>query len=120
MEAEADFPGSTCDAAVTVTVPGTGIDAGAAYRPVPLIDPQALPMHPGPETLQLTDVLAEPPTRAPNCRVPLASTLAVAGHTETVADEVMVTLAGLDLLGSSTEVAVTVTVGEEGTMAGAV
>jgi hypothetical protein len=45
---------STIEVADTLTKGLTGTEAGAVYRPVAEIDPQARPKHPGPDTLQIT------------------------------------------------------------------
>ncbi len=50
---EAAFTGSAAGVAVMLTELGAGADAGAVYMPVPEIEPQPPPLHPGPETLQL-------------------------------------------------------------------
>ena len=60
-------------------------------------------------------------TVAVNCCVALSATLAVVGATDTeIGGRVTVTVAEADLVLSATEVAVTVTVAGEGTVAGAV
>ena len=58
---------STIEVAVTVTTELAGTEAGAVYRPVAEIDPQANPEHPAPETLQVTVTLYVPLTDAVNC-----------------------------------------------------
>src|SRR2546430_1096367 len=120
--AEADFVGSACDTAVTVTVAGFGPPAGAVYRPELDIAPTvALPPLP-PLTCQVTAVLLVFCTVAVNCCVPPAPTVADAGEivTLTTAAGVMVTCAEADFVGSACDTAVTATVAGFGTTAGAV
>lgn len=62
-----DCAGSATDVAVTVTDAGDGPDAGAVYSPVPEIAPQVAPLHPAPETFQVTAVFVVPLTWAENC-----------------------------------------------------
>jgi len=81
--AEADFVESACDVPVTTTDAGDGCAAGAVYRPVDVIVPQPDPMHPGPESVQVTAVLVVPDTLAVNCCVLLVVTVALAGLIET-------------------------------------
>ena len=64
-----------------------------------------------------------PVTVAANCCVRKSETVAVAGSTETTMledDATTVTVAEPDLVGSACEVAITVTLGGFGTVAGAV
>ena len=117
--AAADLVGSAWLVAVTVTDAGDGTAAGAVYRPALVIVPQAAPVQPAPESVQLTAVLLVPPTDAVNNWARVMFTLAAAGATPIVTG-VMVTVAAPDLLGSSCEVAVTVTVLGEGAEVGAV
>jgi hypothetical protein len=65
--AEPDLVVSACEVAVTVTVAGFGIAAGAVYRPPLVIAPQVAPAQPVPEILQFTAVFAVPVTVALNC-----------------------------------------------------
>jgi hypothetical protein len=51
---EADCVGSACEVAVTTTVFGVGAMAGAVYRPDDVMVPQAVPVQPGPDTVQVT------------------------------------------------------------------
>ena len=104
--------------AVTVTDAGDGTAEGAVYRPFAIV-PQAEPVQPAPESVQLTAVLLVPPTVAVNGWARVTFTLAAVGATPIVTG-VMVTVAAPDLLGSSCEVAVTVTVLGLGALVGAV
>ncbi len=114
MVVEPDLVVSACDVAVTVALAGVVRIAGAEYSPLLLIVP-------GPAVLQVTAVLVVPWTVAVNCCVAPRITVAVAGVTVTVTTgAVMVIVAVSDLVGSSFEVAVTVTVGGLGTVSGAV
>jgi hypothetical protein len=53
--------------AVMVTVAGDGAVAGAVYSPVEEIVPQAVPLQPVPDTVQVTAVFDVPVTEAANC-----------------------------------------------------
>ena len=55
--AVADFVVSPTDVAVTVTVAGLGTAGGAVYLPVASTEPQAAPVQPAPDTLQVTPLL---------------------------------------------------------------
>jgi hypothetical protein len=60
--------GSATDVAVTVTVGDeAGTVDGAVYRPDELIVPHALPEHPVPDRLHVTEVLLAPVTAVVNC-----------------------------------------------------
>ena len=109
------------EVAVTVTFAGDGTVAGAAYLPALVIVPQAEPVHPVPESFQVTVVLVVPETDAVNCCVSPVTTVAVEGEslTEMLGGVPTVTVA-LAVEPSVMEVAVTVTVGGEGIAAGAV
>ena len=108
--------------AVTVTVAGDGIAAGAVYSPaldiVPTVEfPPATPL-----TCQVTAVL-DPAlaTMALNCWVPVAaSTTTAPGSTDTATGGVIVTPAKPVLVGSATETATTDTVGEDDRLTGGV
>jgi hypothetical protein len=76
--------GSACKVAETVTVSALETVEGAVYKPVASIAPQVLPLHPVPAILQLTAVLLVPVTVAVNCCVAPATTVTVAGETETL------------------------------------
>jgi hypothetical protein len=65
--AEADLVVSACEVAVTVTIAGLGIAAGAVYSPPLVMAPQVAPAQPAPEILQFTAVFAVPVTVALNC-----------------------------------------------------
>ncbi len=82
--------------------------------------PQAAPEQPEPDTDQVTAVLLVFSTVAENDWVALTCKVAVEGATATEIAGSTVTLAEADLLMSACEVAVTVTVAGEGTVAGAV
>ena len=56
---------------------------GARYTPCPVIWPQAIPLHPGPERLQITTLLLVPLTVATNSRLPPGKTPPVLGDRET-------------------------------------
>ena len=94
--------GSAAAVAVMVTVPAV---AGAVNSP----DAEIVPALAD----QLTAVLVVPETVALNCCVPPVRTFAVAGVTAeietTIGDDVIVTVAVENLVGSAAEVAVTVT-----------
>lgn len=118
--AVADFVGSATEVAVTVTCGGLGTAVGAVYKPLDEIVPQALPEQPLPLRVQVTLMLEVPLTVAVNCCVIPVTTCAVPGETLTTIACRMVTTALADLVGSATEVAVTLTCAGLGTIAGAV
>src|SRR5271166_939666 len=62
-----DLEESACETAVTVIVGGLGSLLGAVYSPPLVMVPQADPVQPAPETLQVTAVLMIPVTVAVNC-----------------------------------------------------
>jgi hypothetical protein len=80
---DADRVGSTTLVAVMVTVAGDGTVAGAVYSPLEEIVPQAIPLQPVPDTVQVTASLVAPVTDAANCFVVPAFVEALAGVTET-------------------------------------
>ena len=104
-----DFVGSAIDVAVTETRAGLGTVAGAVYRPLVDIVPQAAPVQPLPVTLQVTAVLAVFDTVAVNCCWVLTRTWAVAGEIDTETGGMTVTVAVLDFVVSATDVAITET-----------
>ena len=120
--AEAEAEEEATDVAVTITVLEAGTLAGAVYMPVLEIAPQAEPLHPEPESVQVTAVLDAPVTVAANCCVSPVTTTAVAGviPTEIACGAPTVTVALADCVKSASDVAFTVTVGGEGIVAGAV
>lgn len=117
--ADADFDVSMVDVAVTVTVAGFGTVVGAVYTPVVEMVPQALPVQPAPLTVQVT-LVGRLLSVALNCCWCPATTFAVVGKIETDTGERMVTIADADLVGSAVRIAVMVTVGGCGAVAGAV
>jgi len=90
------------------------------YSPAVEIVPQAAPLQPLPARLHDTAVFVVPVTVAVNCICVPAVTRAVTGETLTATGGATVTTAEPDMAGSATEVAITVTCGEVGTLAGAV
>jgi hypothetical protein len=125
------FVVSATAAAVRVTVGGFGATAGAVYLMVApeALDvadnvPQAGPLQPAPDKVQVTPLSAGSPwTVAP--KVELAETLTLAVGKEAEMDTggggvEIVMVAAADFVPSATEVAVTVTVAGEGTVGGAV
>ncbi len=111
---------SACEVAVTFTVGGFGTVEGAVYKPAEVTVPHAEPVQPVPLTVQATAVLVLPLIVAWNCRCAPTVTSAVAGEMATDIGTAIFTLAGADLLVSACDVAVTVTEGGFGTIAGAV
>jgi hypothetical protein len=109
-------------AAVTLTFPPGGTEAGAVYTPVVLMVPQASPED-WQFSVQFT-AMGLPLTVAANVCIPPASTVAVCGLTVKgaagVAGAVIVTEADPVTEVSACEVAVTVTVAGVGTLLGAV
>ena len=80
--ADPDFVGSACDTAVTVTIAGVGIFAGAVYSPVAEIDPVVAGFPPmTPFTFQVTVVLVVLVTVAEKACVPRTGTLWLVGVT---------------------------------------
>ena len=120
---------SAAEVAVSVTEFGLGALDGATYVTIPpdvLLKgetvPHAEPVHPVPETVQFTVVLEVLLTVAANCALVPAGTVAVPGETTTVmaGAVVNVIVAESNFVASATDVAVSVTVGEVGTVAGGV
>ena len=108
------------EVAITWIVATIGTAAGAVYKPVLLIVPQATPLQPAPVRVHFTPVFAVPLTRAVNCNEPPTEIAAVPGNTATNVGGTMVTVALADFVASACDVAVTVTVGGVGTVVGAV
>jgi hypothetical protein len=118
---EAEIPGFKREVAVTATVAGLGAIAGAVYSPLDVMEPQLIPEHPLPETLQITTPLSGP--LALNCNCAPGFTWAELGVTAICEEEVAATMVAValdDLLGAATDTAVIVTLGEAGMLAGAV
>ena len=98
------------------------MECGALYRPLVEMAPVMVFPPVVLLTCQVTAVVGWPLIVAENCCVVKTSTVAVLGLTATVPEVcvVTVTVAEADFVVSATEVAVTVTVGIAGTVAGAV
>lgn len=119
-EAEANLLLSAAEVAVTLTVGGVGIEEGAVYKPLEFTTPHVAPPQPGPDIDHVTAPFAVPFTLAVNCCVLSIGVLAEVGDTDTLTIEVVIsTEADAYLVGSATDVAVTVTVGGEGNTDGA-
>jgi hypothetical protein len=103
----ADLVGSAALVAVTVTLGGDGTTAGAVYIPLPLIVPQAAPLHPDPATRHATDMFGAPVTDASNCCAIPVGTEAPVGLTATKTSGTTVTVAKADMVGSAMLVAIT-------------
>jgi hypothetical protein len=116
----ADFVASAFEVAVTATVEGLGTLAGVLYKPLLLMVPHALPVHPVPATVHVTPVLDDPVTVAVNFRLPPVVTVAEVGEIDTEIADCINTLADPDFVGSAVEVARTVTSAGFGTALGAV
>ena len=117
--ADPDFVGSESKVAVTATIGGFGDFAGAVYRPLALMLPQASSLQPLPDMLQMTRVLELPLTVAVNCNWALGFIWAEGGDTLTEAPATNVTVANAEADGSDCAVAFTVTVGGVGKIVGA-
>jgi hypothetical protein len=65
--ADPDLVGSDNKVAVTATIAGLGTLLGAVYRPLALMAPQEDPLHPLPDTLQISTGAQSPFTVALNC-----------------------------------------------------
>src|ERR1700687_5847021 len=124
-------PELACETALTVTVVVmllpfplgfVGTPLGATYNPLVEMNPKVWLPPAMPLTCQVTAVLGVPSTDAVNCCVPKFGTVAALGDTLTELEEavVTVTVADVDFVESACEVAVTVTCGGFGTVAGAV
>jgi len=103
-----------------VTIFGLGMFLGAVYSPAPLIWPHVRPEHPGPDNSHVTTWFPVPATVAENCCWAPGATWIDAGLTLTDTDGTSVTVEFPVVDPLATAVAVTVTVGGEGTFAGAV
>ena len=118
--ADPDLVGSESKVAVTATIGGLGVVAGAVYRPLALMLPQPDPLHPLPDTLQITSPPELPLMTAPNCNwVPGFSWLE-AGDTLIEAAAKSVTVDDAEADGSAMAVAFTITLAGFGTVTGAV
>jgi hypothetical protein len=118
--ADADLVGSDNKVAVTATIGGLGALAGAVYRPLALIAPQEEPLHPLPDTLQITTALEFPFTEALNCSCAPGFSWAEGGDTLTETPATNDTAAEAEAEGSAWAVAFTLTLGGVGRAAGAV
>jgi len=118
--ADPDLVGSESKVAVTATIGGLGALAGAVYSPLALMLPQADPLHPLRDTLQITTALELPLTVAVNCNWALGFSWAEGGNTLTEAAATSVTAAEAVADGSATAVAFTATLGGAGRVAGPV
>ena len=112
--------GSATEVAVMVTEAGAGTAAGAVYKPVVEMAPQAAPAQPAPDTDQVTPLFCESlETVAVNGLLRRTFKENVAGVTLTEMDAVMVMAAVEVLLPSAMEVAVSVMVFGDGAFGGA-
>lgn len=111
---------SATDVALMLTCAGLGTVVGAVYKPPELMAPQALPVHPVPDTLHVTLVFVDPVTVAVNCCCLPTTTCAEMGEIFTATDGTIVATAVLSFVVSATEVAVTLTCAGLGTVVGAV
>ena len=118
--ADPDLVGSDSKVAVTATMGGLGTFAGAVYSPLALMLPQADPLHPLPDMLQITRALGLPLTLAVNCSWAFGFSWAEGGDTVTEAAAPSVTTAEAVADGSAFAVAFTATLGGVGRVAGAV
>jgi hypothetical protein len=84
--------------------------------------PHVTPVQPAPESVQVTATLVVPVTVAVNCCcAPVVTAADVGEMVILIADaDWMTTVADADLVGSATDVAVTVAIANVGTVAGAV
>jgi hypothetical protein len=129
--AEPDAELFACETALTVAVVVTlpplpsdfvGTPLGATYNPLVDMNPVVWLPPAMASTCQVTAVLGAPFTDAVNCCVPKFATVAAPGETLTEVGDafVSVTVADADFVASACEVAVTVTCGGFGAVAGAV
>lgn len=84
---EPDCEGSATEVAVTVTTGDEGTEAGAVYKPAPEIVPQAEPLHPVPDSFQVTAEFVVPLTVAENCCCAPVDTCADEGLTLTETED---------------------------------
>ena len=117
--ADADLLGSDTLAAVIVTVAGDGAVAGTVYSPVEEIVPQVAPLQPVPDSVQVTAVFDVPVTEAANCCVVPTVVDTLAGVTATTITGTIIRFADADLVGSTTLVAITLTLAGVGATDGA-
>jgi hypothetical protein len=129
--AEPESAPFACETALTVALVVTllplpsdfvGTPPGATYKPLVEINPRDWFPPTIPSTSQLTAMLGDPFTVAVNCCVPKFVTLTALGDTLTeleAAAAVTVAIADPDFVLFASEVAVTVTCGGFGTVAGA-
>ena len=118
--ADPDFVGSESKVAVTATTGGFGDFAGAVYRPLALMLPQAGALQPLPDMLQITRGLELPLTVAVNCAWAPGFSWTEGGETLTEEPATSVTVADPEADGSAIAVAFTATLGGAGKIAGAV
>jgi hypothetical protein len=120
-ETAAALVGSPTEVAVASTEFGVGAAAGAVYVAVPgpvlTKEPHAAPVQPGPDSVHVTLGIVGPETVAESCCVAPVATGALVGVTvtEIPVEVVSVTVAAADLVTSSTETAITLTVLGTGT-----
>ena len=115
-DAVADLVGSATDVAVTKTCAGLGTAFGAVYKPPLVMVPHPDPLQPLPATLQVTAAFVVFKTVALNCCMASVTSWTVFGDMVTVTGGTTVTVAFADLVGSATEVTVTVTCAGVGTL----
>jgi hypothetical protein len=114
-----EIAGLDRDVEVIEIVAGVGGLIGAVYSPVEVIDPQAMPEQPLPETDQITTPLAEP--LATNCNCAPGLSWGKAGVTLSCEEAATrVTMADAERLGAAMALAVIVTLDELGKFVGAV
>lgn len=118
--ADPDLVGLESSVAVTATIGGLGAVAGAVYNPLELMLPQADPLQPLPDMLQMKTGLELPVSAAVNCNCAPGFTWAEGGDTLTEAATTSVTFAEAEAEGSAVAVALTVIPGDVGNAAGAV
>jgi hypothetical protein len=107
--ADADCDESTWEVAVTITVAGDGIVAGAVYKPAESRLPHADPEQPAPLRLQIIAVSELPMMFVRNCCCPFKATTALAGEIVIATGAIMVTVATDDFVESAADIAFTIT-----------